>query len=71
MQLIEIIKELEALKKTYLFINRLLTENILASPVFYAKNYNKEFPDKFVTITVEEFLTLQYNIASGTISLMS
>ena len=65
MELMEVIQKLEATNKNIPSLEIDSYRKHCNKPVFYSKNYNKEFPDKFVTITGEEFLTLQYNIASA------
>jgi len=65
MDLIDLIKKLEYTDKNIAAIEVHSYLKHLNKPVFYAKNYNKDLPDKFAPVTGKEFLTIQYNIASA------
>jgi len=67
MDLIDLIQKLEYTDKNIPAIEIHSYLKHLSKPVFYEKNINKEFPDKFTPITGKEFLTIQYNIASALI----
>ncbi|MGQ9842841.1 MAG: AMP-dependent synthetase/ligase [Spirochaetota bacterium] len=65
MDLIDLIQRLEYTDKNIPAIEIHSYLKHLSKPVFYEKNINKEFSDKFTPITGKEFLTIQYSIASA------
>lgn len=65
MDLIDLIQKLEYTDKNIPAIEIHSYLKHLNKPMFYEKNINKEFSDKFTPITGKEFLTIQYSIASA------